>query len=162
MSDTDTSVIYRLMRPGEEAAVCAMVERCFNAFIAPGYAAEGAQEFLSYARPERLAERVSRQHLVLVAEADGLIAGMIEMRGEDHVSLLFVDAAYQRRGISRELLRQALALCRARRPDLRVVTVNSSPYAVPVYERLGFRPLAQEQQKNGIRYTPMALELPAP
>lgn len=153
------AIIYRRMQAGEETIVCAMIERCFQTFVAPGYAPEGVQEFLAYASPEPMAERVRGGSFVLVAESGGVVAGMIEMRDHDHVSLLFVDAAFMRRGISRELLRRALDICRAARPDLQVVTVNSSPYAVPVYERLGFYVLSPEQETNGIGYTPMALPL---
>jgi predicted GNAT family N-acyltransferase len=43
---------------------------------------------------------------------------------------------------------------RKRAPD-RTLTVNSSPYAVPVYAKLGFVPTDREQVQSGIRYTPM-------
>jgi GNAT superfamily N-acetyltransferase len=153
------AITCRPMMAGEETAVCAMIERCFKTFVAPGYTPEGVREFLAYASPEPMAGRVRGGSFVLMAESGGVVAGMIEMRDHDHVSLLFVDAAFMRRGISRELLRWALGICRAARPDLQIVTVNSSPYAVPVYERLGFHALSPEQESNGIRYTPMALPL---
>lgn len=155
----NSPVLYRPFHPGEETAVCAMVERCFNRFVAPGYSAEGRQAFLNYASAKQMAKRQQAGHFVLVAECDGVIAGMIEVRGNDHISLLFVDEACQGRGISRELTRRALDLCRQQQPDLRLVTVNSSPYAVPVYERLGFRAAAPEHEANGIRFTPMILEI---
>ncbi len=37
------------------------------------------------------------------------------------------------------------------------ITVNASPYAVPVYEKLGFQAVDDEQLTDGIRYTPMTL-----
>ncbi|HEX2907015.1 MAG TPA: GNAT family N-acetyltransferase [Phototrophicaceae bacterium] len=153
-----TDISYRRMQPGEEQAVYDMVERCFNTFITPDYVTEGVHAFLYYAHPAHMAERQQADHFVLVADCKGVIAGMIEMRDYDHVALLFVDEAFQRRGLSRELLRQALDICRQHRPDGREITVNSSPYAVPVYERLGFRATAPEQEKSGIRFTPMVLE----
>ena len=36
-----------------------------------------------------------------------------------------------------------------------VFTVNSSPYAVPVYRKLGFVETDTEQLADGMRYTPM-------
>jgi hypothetical protein len=39
------------------------------------------------------------------------------------------------------------------------VSVNSSPNAVPIYERLGFASWSPEQTVNGIRFVPMLLEL---
>jgi len=35
------------------------------------------------------------------------------------------------------------------------ITVNSSPYAVKVYERLGFVKTEEQQEKDGILYVPM-------
>ena len=35
------------------------------------------------------------------------------------------------------------------------ITVNSSPYAVPVYRKLGFVETDTEQLADGMRYTPM-------
>jgi predicted GNAT family N-acyltransferase len=147
------------MRPGEEPAVCDLVARVFEAFVEPGFSSEGVQEFLGYAEPDALARRVQDNHFVLVAVTGDEIVGMIEVRSHDHVSLLFVDARVHRRGIGRELLQRALAICRHNRPDLQQVDVNSSLFAVPVYKRLGFRQVGPEQVKNGIRFVPMVLEL---
>jgi len=36
-----------------------------------------------------------------------------------------------------------------------VMTVNSSPYAVDIYRRLGFHAISEEQLTDGIRFTPM-------
>ena len=36
-----------------------------------------------------------------------------------------------------------------------VFTVNSSPYAVPIYHKLGFVDTNTEQLASGMRYTPM-------
>ena len=35
------------------------------------------------------------------------------------------------------------------------VTVNSSPYAVEIYRRMGFIPIGTEKTVNGLRFTPM-------
>jgi len=35
------------------------------------------------------------------------------------------------------------------------MTVNSSPYAVPIYHKLGFKDTGSEQVVNGLRFTPM-------
>ena len=44
-------------------------------------------------------------------------------------------------------------------PDLHEVTVNSSPNALRAYECLGFHPSAPEQEKNGLKFTPMVYKL---
>ena len=35
------------------------------------------------------------------------------------------------------------------------LTLNSSPYGLPFYLAIGFVPLSEEQEMNGIRFTPM-------
>lgn len=155
----ETTIAYRRMHPGEESAVCDLIARVFEEFVEPGFSPKGVQEFLGYAEPTALAQRAKDNHFVLVAVTEHEIVGMIEVRNHEHVSLFFVDARVHRRGVGREMLLRALNTCRHNRPDLRQVDVNSSLYAVPVYERLGFRPAGPEQVKNGIRFIPMVLEL---
>jgi len=41
----------------------------------------------------------------------------------------------------------------------RGITVNSSPYGVSFYRRLGFVPLEAEKEVNGMRITPMQFDL---
>ena len=67
-----------------------------------------------------------------------------------HICLFFVDEPYQRRGIGR-LLWEHVLYC----SDEKSITVNSSPYAVEIYRKLGFQSLAEECVTDGMRYTPM-------
>jgi GNAT superfamily N-acetyltransferase len=159
MNAGDARLLYRHMQPGEESEISDLVARVFDEFVAPGYSPEGVQAFLDYANSAALRERSQVNHFVLVAVAHGKIVGMIEMRNHDHISMLFVDKTFQGKGISRELINRALGISRSNRSDLSTVTVNSSPYAVPIYERLGFRASSVEQVKNGIRFLPMVLKL---
>ena len=39
------------------------------------------------------------------------------------------------------------------------MTVNSSPYAVPIYHKLGFYDVDSEQVVKGVRFTPMEFEM---
>ncbi|MCY4658731.1 MAG: GNAT family N-acetyltransferase [Acidobacteria bacterium] len=153
------AVDYRAMRPGEAEAVSALIIASFDEFIGPDYDAEGIAEFHGFAAPEALAARAAGDHLVRVATVDGTLAGMIEIRDHNHVALLFIDKAYQRRGIARGLLDTALAAARAADPDVERVTLNSSRYGVAAYERLGFRQTGPERTVNGIVFIPMAMRL---
>ena len=152
-------ITYRLMEPGEEARVSDLTTRVFNEFVAPDYSAEGVREFLRYVHPDLMAQRSQANHFVLLALAGADLAGIIELRDWGHISLLFVDRIYLRQGIARALLQRALEICRSRRPGLAEITVNSSPYAVPIYMRLGFEPVAAEQIRKGIRFVSMRLTL---
>jgi ribosomal protein S18 acetylase RimI-like enzyme len=151
-------ITYRAMQLDDAPAVSDLVLRTFRTFIAPGYRTEGVQAFTGFAQPQTIQDRLKLGALGFVSIVDDCIVGMIEMRNLSHVTLLFVDSAWQRRGISRELLRLGIEICRQRNPELREVTVNSSPYAVEVYRRLGFVPTNAQQDTNGILYVPMKLK----
>jgi len=144
----------------EVPEVCKLVEKVFMQFEAPEYSAEGIIEFMKYIRPEAVRERqLGGLHFILRCRADGKIVGVIEVRNLDHVCLLFVDADYQRKGIARRLWQDALRKCLDRVPSLTQVSVNSSPYAISVYEKLGFKAVKEEQVVNGIRFTPMVIDI---
>jgi GNAT superfamily N-acetyltransferase len=161
----EETVQYRFMEPSEETGVCNLVICVFKEFIAHQYSQEGVCEFLKYVQPELLLRRSQKNHFVLLAAIQGKIVGMIEIRNNRHVSLLFVDKQFQQRGIGRELLRRSLKICKLeislkRSPELQEVSVNSSPNSIQIYESMGFHQKGSEQVKNGIRFTEMVLELP--
>lgn len=153
--------LIRDLHPGEEGAVCALVERSFRQFVAPDFPPEGVEEFLEFAAPAALVERLQDDARVLVAEADGEIVGVIELKGCEHLTLLFVDAEAHGRGLGRRLVERGLELCRRGDPEAERVTVNASRYAVPVYRRLGFEPIGPERTENGITFLPMAYRFEA-
>lgn len=39
------------------------------------------------------------------------------------------------------------------------ITVNSSRYGVPIYEKLGFVKMEEEKERDGLKFTPMKLIL---
>lgn len=147
------------MQQGEEAKVCALVEEVFNEFVAPGYGEDGIKEFFKFANPLAMAERAGPAQVVVVAEQGSDLVGMIEIRNGAHIALLFVRTRGQ--GIAKELVRRAVAECRQRQPELHSITVNSSPYAEPMYAQIGFQPTDAIQEKNGIKFVPMILNLQA-
>lgn len=155
----ESPISYRFMQAGEEGAVCDLVIRVFDEFIAPEYSPEGVQEFLSYIKPNLLWNRSRANHFVLVAVAQGEVVGVIEVRDYDHISLFFVDKEFQQRGIGKELMGRSLGICRNRKSDVSQISVHSSLYAVPVYEKLGFLPSGPRQITNGMIFVPMVLEL---
>jgi predicted GNAT family N-acyltransferase len=147
------------MKPGEESEVFDLVFRTFSEFIAPHYSRAGILEFLKYIRPGSLLGRLQKEHFVLLATAQRKMIGIIEVRGKSHISLLFVDKQFQKMGVAKELLRRTLRICLKEKPDLSKITVNASPNSVEIYKHLGFHQEGPQQIKQGIRFTPMALEL---
>lgn len=92
-------------------------------------------------------------HRVLVI--DNVIAGYIALHTTDsdafHLYHLFVDARFQRQGVAKRLWQQAL-------DELGFTTcsLRSSLFAVSVYQRLGFVVSGEGQEKDGLRFQPMA------
>ncbi len=154
-----TALAYRAMEPVDAEAVSRLIVDAYTEFIAEEYSDEGRAEFTKYVQPAALIDRSRSNHFVLVAMDADRPAGVIELRDNDHVSLLFVDSRYQRHGIARELLMRALAVARPAKPRLDRVTVNSSRFGVPIYEKLGFRQTGPERTVNGIVFIPMAHQL---
>ncbi|MFA5375587.1 MAG: YajD family HNH nuclease [Dehalococcoidia bacterium] len=152
-------IAYRAMKQGEEDDVCTLVTRVFKEFVAPQYTFGGIEEFLKFADPEAMAARTQANDLVLVAETNDDIVGVIEMRDGEHICLLFVDKRFHRQGIARELLKRALEICARNRTGQATITVHSSPNAVEAYRHLGFQSTGPEQTKNGIRFVPMTLNI---
>jgi predicted GNAT family N-acyltransferase len=149
----------RLMKPGEEAEVSALVARVFDEFVAPDFSPEGIAEFFRYAHPTAMARRCEATNRVLVAEENGRIIGMLEMRGFDHIAMLFVET--QGQGVGRDLIERALQVCRKGQPAVRQVTVHASRYAVPIYRKLGFEAEGHERTESGITYRPMVFRFKA-
>lgn len=157
---TDVDVRYRLMQRGEEESVCALVEKVFNEFVAPDYDSDGVNEFFKFANPSALAGRTGMEQVVMVAEKGPDLVGIIEILNCSHIAMLFVIC--RGRGIARELVKRTVEACRERLPDLSRITVNSSPYAEPVYSRMGFKAMGPVRKQNGILFVPMACDLDRP
>ena len=80
----------------------------------------------------------------------GQLVGTLCIREPQHIGGFFVKADHHRKGIGRALFETM-----RRDYDKQEFTVNSSPYAVKVYEHLGFQATDTEQVVNGLRFTPM-------
>ena len=139
----------RRLAPEEYPEALELCWRVFLEFEAPEYPPEGVAAFRASLDDE---ERTRRLDFYGAFDAEKLV-GVLCMRAPQHIGGFFVDAAYHRRGIGRRLFE-------AMRQDYetQVFTVNSSPYAVEVYRRLGFVPTDTEQLTDGLRYTPMRFE----
>lgn len=124
------------------------------------YEEQGIQTFQHFIRRESMEENMDSGKMVFFGayEASRLV-GVVAMRDGFHVSLLFVDKDYQRKGVARRLVRRAAAYCLDQDPSLRHITVNASPKGVPAYLAMGFYPLSPEQKKEGMRFTPMRIDV---
>jgi GNAT superfamily N-acetyltransferase len=124
-----------------------LVLSVFMQYEAPDYSENGIQTFTSFMNNK---ESITKLEMY-GAFMNGEIAGVIATRScGNHIALLFVDGKYHRQGIGRKLFETVVKESTGDK-----ITVNSSPYAVDVYKKLGFIPDSDEQLADGIRYTPM-------
>jgi len=142
-------------------ALSALVRRVFVRFEAPDYPPEGLETFLAYTDPSLLSFAMQGGLLTVGGcfREDRLI-GAIAIRDGTHISLLFVEAAWHRRGIGTALVEWAVRRMSDDRRTPFDTTVNASPFARKFYEKAGFHATAEEQEKEGIRFIPMARRIP--
>lgn len=147
-------MIFRRASP-EDAEMISRLIMLFLDSLAVDPNGVGAEGFLASVSVE--AERsyiLSDRYDYLVAEVEGELAGFIAMRDQTHLFHLFVVPKYQRRGIARELWRQARDAAVSRGVE-KGFTVNSSLPAVPAYERLGFVRASPPMQEHGVAFIRM-------
>lgn len=145
----------REANPGDLESISDMVLRVFDKYVGSGYSSEGQALFHSYVQPDAIQKRlITGFSFVLVALDDKEIIGVIEVKNCNHISVLFVDERYHKKGIAKRLLSKAIEKANSLN-SITEITVNSSPYAVDIYKRLGFLQMDDEIERDGIRHTPM-------
>lgn len=132
----------------------------FSEFEAPEYPEEGLRTFREFIEPARLSKAAESGAMSFWGCFAGREpVGVIASRDISHISLLFVGKKYQQRGIASELFRRLKAELLEVHPEAVTITVHSSPYAVPVYEKLGFTATDGERLQDGLRFIPMKCQL---
>lgn len=124
-----------------------LVLSVFMQFEAPDYSNQGIKTFVDFIHNQEEIDKLD----FFGAFKDDEIVGVVATRNNgNHIALLFVDGKHHREGIGRKLFETISQKSLEGR-----ITVNSSPYAVEFYKKMGFIPNSEEQITDGIRYTPM-------
>ncbi len=145
----------RPARPDDLAAISAICMAAFHEAVAPSLSAQGVATFTQVAAADAFAERLQGDNHILVAEQDGDIVGVIELKEGRHLAMLFVAPACQGQGIGHALLQAVL-------PQLRTpaMSLRASLNAVPTYQRYGFVIDGEVGEFNGLVYQPLSLAAP--
>ena len=149
------NILIRTINENEWEEAMNLAWDTFILYEAPEYTKEGITSFRNVVRDPILKTLfIEGKYNVLAAFNNNIIVGIIGVRNETHISLLFVDSEYHKKGIARRLVEKTFERT-YEKYGKREMTVNSSPYAVGFYHKMGFVDTDIEQTTDGIRYTPM-------
>ncbi len=152
------NIMIRKITCDEVESAMSLALEVFMQFEAPDYPPEGVETFKRdiVENPEYL-ENAKLGVCPIYGAFDGneIVALMGMRSSKTHINLVFTRREYHRKGIARAIFHYLLNDILAENPALDALTLNSSPYGLPFYLALGFIPLSEEQEINGIRFTPM-------
>ena len=115
------------------------------------YSEQGIETFCNFVNNKK----ITKSFKVYGAFEDNVLKGIIATdRRKRHINLFFVDKVSQGKGIGKKLMNIVV-----NNNGNSYITVNSSRYGVPVYEKLGFIKMEEEKEQDGLKFTPMKLVL---
>lgn len=115
------------------------------------YSEQGIETFYNFINNKE----ITKSFKVYGAFEDKTLKGLIAADSQKrHICLFFVDKVSQGKGIGKELMRVVV-----NDNENSYITVNSSRYGVPIYEKLGFVKMEEEKERDGLRFTSMKLIL---
>ena len=115
------------------------------------YSEQGIETFYNFINNKE----ITKSFKVYGAFEDKTLKGLIAADSQKrHICLFFVDKVSQGKGIGKELMRVVV-----NDNENSYITVNSSRYGVPIYEKLGFVKMEEEKERDGLKFTPMKLIL---
>lgn len=148
----------RKINAGEVEEALSLALEVFMQFEAPDYKPEGVHTFKRdiVENAEFIAKCKKGECPIYAAFDNGKIIGIIGMRSsKTHINLVFTKKQYHRKGVATAIFNYLLDDILKEDPDLEEITLNSSPYGKEFYLHIGFIPLSEEQESDGIIYTPM-------
>lgn len=115
------------------------------------YSEKGIKTFCNFVNNKK----ITNSFKVYGAFEDNVLKGIIATDSQKrHINLFFVDKSLQAKGIGKKLMAIVIE-----NNENSFITVNSSRYAVPIYEKLGFVKMEEEKEQDGLKFTPMKLIL---
>ncbi|MFL6616687.1 MAG: GNAT family N-acetyltransferase [Pantoea agglomerans] len=112
------------------------------------------QWFIDSIKPDVLQPLIfSDDYLWLIAVERGEVTGVLTLFEGNLVKYLFVHPKFQRKGVARALWQRAI-------PELRSeISVRSSLFAVPFYEKRGFKKVGKVKFFNDLSFQTMIAQL---
>jgi GNAT superfamily N-acetyltransferase len=149
---------FRQASQSDSQPIAQLIEALAKQFIIHEFSEKGQQQFLRSNNQKAIEKFFEQGFIYHVAELDNQIIAVIGIRDNSHIYHLFVDHAYQGQGLSKQLWQIAKTKSiQVANPEK--FSVNSSNYAVPVYESLGFKKVGDMQESHGVLFNPMVLNV---
>lgn len=145
-----------LVQPNELPALCQLVKEVFHAHIAPLLSKEGIQSFEALFTPKQLLEKQKQGYILWKLHHGPQLLGLVGL-DKAHIRYLFIRNSHNAQGAGKKTLDFVFHYLATQ--EVKEVTVFSSPNSVGFYKKQGFVPTGPEEEKNGIRFTPMARPL---
>ena len=135
----------------EKSEALLFAKRIFIESEDESYSKEGIETFCNFVDNKK----ITKSFKVYGAFEDNILKGLIATdRRKRHINLFFVGKDSQGKGIGKKLMNIVV-----NNNENSYITVNSSRYGVPVYEKLGFIKMEEEKEQDGLKFTPMKLIL---
>lgn len=142
--------IKQLVNKGKDEALL-FAKRVYIECKDESYSEQGIETFCNFVDNKE----ITKSFKVYGAFEDNVLKGVIATdKRKRHINLFFVDKDSQGKGIGKELMSIVV-----NGNKNSYITVNSSRYAVPIYEKLGFVKMEEEKEQDGLKFTPMKLIL---
>lgn len=138
-----------MIRPATHADL-EQIERLIQPYIADFAISREGEEKFSSAIILRLLN--TQQVHYYVYEQNETILGIIAYKEPAHLVHFFVDTTVQKQGIGRKLWNYVVAELQE---NITVISVNSSCYAQPIYQKFGFKAVSEVIEAHGLRFVMM-------
>ena len=127
------------------------VKRVFIESEDDSYTKKGIETFCNFVDNKK----ITKSFKVYGAFEDNVLKGIIATDSpKKHICLFFVDKVSQGKGIGKKLMSFIID-----DNENSFITVNSSRYAVSIYEKIGFIKTEEEKEQDGLKFTSMKLVL---
>lgn len=148
----------RLATLADVPRISTLVRHLTEKYIAHEMPAAAANRLLGSMVEPAIRRYLASGYRYHVAEVNGELAGVVAVRDNRHLYHLYVAERFQGQGLARALWQVAKAASlEAGNPG--VFTVNSSRFAVGLYEKFGFVGRGEVVDEAGVIHIPMTLEL---
>ena len=126
------------------------IERLIQPYIADFAISREGEEKFSSAIILRLLNTPQVHYYVY--EQHETVLGIIAYKEPGHIVHFFVDTTVQKQGIGRKLWNYVAAELQE---NITVISVNSSCYAQPIYQKFGFKAVSEVIEAHGLRFVMM-------